>query len=174
MGDSGVDTNSPWEPSWSQPSPEGRGRTPPSCRTWEAIIENKTSVNVLTLTVVLVSLKSGRGGVSARLEPAQAILHLRFCNQQAGISCISRIPEDIREHVASAHREMPCELCYRDQVLTILSFGECSGPELDVWRIILKMEILAELHKKKRLWIFGRSDQQGTAGNPRENKKVGL
>ncbi len=64
---------------------------------------------------------------------------------------------------------MPCELCYRDQVLTILSIGECSGPELDVWRIILEMEILAELHKKKRLWIFGRSDQQGTAGNPREN-----
>ena len=60
-------------------------------------------------------------------------------------------------------------IVYCDQVLTILSFGECSGPERDVWRINLRMEILAELHKKKRLWIFGRSDQQGTAGNLRAN-----
>ena len=34
-------------------------------------------------------------------------------------------------------------------------------------RIILGREILVVLPKKKRLWIGGRSDQQGMAGNLR-------
>lgn len=31
----------PWEPSWSQPYPEGKGRRRPSCQSWGAVIEKR-------------------------------------------------------------------------------------------------------------------------------------
>ena len=111
--------------------------------------------------------KERPGGVAAHHEPAQAILHPRFCNQQAESHASLKFRGIVREHGASTHREMPCIWCYRHQVLTILSFGDCSRTGAVDQRIILQIEILEELRKKKRLWIFGRSDQQGTAGNPR-------
>jgi hypothetical protein len=61
---------------------------------------------------------------------------------------------------------MHCRWCYRVQVLTILSLGDGSVPEL-VDENNSGREILVVLHKKKRLWIGGRSDQQGMAGNLR-------
>jgi hypothetical protein len=121
-----------------------------------------------------VSLKSGRAAFPRATSQLKPFFTCGFSTSKRNNSCISSIPEDIREHAASTHREMPCALRYRHQVLTIVSFGECSGPELDVGRIILQMEILAELHEKKRLWICARSDQQGTPGNLRGKFRGGV
>jgi hypothetical protein len=56
-------------------------------------------------------------------------------------------------------------------VLTILSLGDGSVPEL-VDENNSGREILVVLPKKKRLWIDGRSDQQGMAGNLRPKSSL--
>lgn len=117
----------------------------------------------------LLNSKERSGSVSAHHEPAQAILHLRFCNQQAENSCSSRTPKDPRAHGASTHCEMPCKWYYRYQLLTILSLGDAQDRSLLFGlRRILGREILVVLCARKRGCGFTRrSDQQGMAGNLR-------
>ena len=155
-------SDSPWRPSWSQPSPEGRGPRRPSYRTSEAIIEEKKSVNVFfTLTAVFLNSKERLGGVSAHHEPAQAILHLRFCNQQGGSSCISKGPRrDLREHLARHIIKMACDNVVVNQVLTILSLGDLLDRSLSLTkRRILERNLVARHDKKRIVDLQKRSGQ---------------
>ena len=114
----------------------------------------------------LLNSKERLDGVSAHHEPAQAIHHLRFCNQQAEIH-VTRGSRKIVESML----QVCIVRCLADGVIVIgcLPFCRWAMLKTGLSRIILAREILVVLHTRKRGCGFpGRSDQQGMAGNPRK------
>lgn len=114
----------------------------------------------------LLNSKERLDGVSAHHEPAQAIHHLRFCNQQAEIHA-TRGSRKIVESML----QVCIVRCLADCVIVIgcLPFCRWAMLKTGLSRRILAREIFGgAAHKKKRLWIFQTLGPTGHGGESSE------